>query len=104
MRPHYCLTICHVSIFVVLAFTVDTVNGVEPAPVTQMALVSSAQDTFWSFVYRVAGIMLFVIIVIAICVTPKRGCKGVCCAGGSKTPPEPSYPASSNGHIYENDP
>ncbi|XP_050922011.1 uncharacterized protein LOC108892858 isoform X2 [Lates calcarifer] len=64
-----------------------------------------AQDTFWSFVYRVVGIMVFVIIVIAIYVTPKRGSKGVCCVGGSKTPPdppEPSCPASSNSHIYEN--
>ncbi|GLD63386.1 uncharacterized protein AKAME5_001501400 [Lates japonicus] len=89
MRPNRCLTFLRVSIFVVLVFTVD----------------ADTQDIFWSFVYRVAGIMLFVIIVIAIYVTPKRGCKGVCCAGGSKTPPdppEPSYPASSNGHIYEN--
>lgn len=34
------------------------------------------QDTFWPYVYRVVGIMVFVIIVITICVITKSGCKG----------------------------
>ncbi|XP_078021939.1 uncharacterized protein LOC144461908 [Epinephelus lanceolatus] len=36
----------------------------------------AAQDTFWPYVYRVVGIMAFVIIVVAIYVGSRCGCKG----------------------------
>ncbi|XP_049426772.1 uncharacterized protein LOC125885265 [Epinephelus fuscoguttatus] len=36
----------------------------------------TAQDTFWPCVYRVVGIMAFVIIVVAIYVGSRCGCKG----------------------------
>ncbi|XP_044043048.1 leucine-rich repeats and immunoglobulin-like domains protein 1 isoform X2 [Siniperca chuatsi] len=66
---------------------------------------STIQHTVW--LYRVVGIMVFVIIVIIICVASKSGCKGVCCAGESRNTPDPScqpsHDAWSTIHIYEND-
>ncbi|XP_040888667.1 B- and T-lymphocyte attenuator-like isoform X6 [Toxotes jaculatrix] len=88
-----------------------SVNGeTEFTTVTWMNVTSSIkpttgspthQDTFWSFVYRAAGMGVFVIIVIVICVTSKRVCHGE-----SRKEPDPSHQHSHHAspavHIYEN--
>ncbi|CAK6980799.1 uncharacterized protein LOC121891781 [Scomber scombrus] len=51
---------------------------------------TTTQDALWPFLYRVAGLVLFVIIVMTIFVASERGCKGVHCPRKSKNPPDPS--------------
>ncbi|XP_038576241.1 B- and T-lymphocyte attenuator-like [Micropterus salmoides] len=67
--------------------------------------ISTIQEIVW--LYRLVGIMAFVIIVIIIYVTSKSGCKGVRCAGESRHTPDPScqpsHQALSTIHIYENE-
>ncbi|XP_022621296.1 uncharacterized protein LOC111236724 [Seriola dumerili] len=66
----------------------------------------TAKKTFWPCVYRVVGVMVFAVIVIAVCLTTNQGCKGVCRAGESTNAPDPScqpsHVASPTIHIYEN--
>ncbi|XP_069376750.1 uncharacterized protein [Paralichthys olivaceus] len=50
--------------------------------------IPTAQNTGLSSACYVTGIMLFVVIVIAIYVAPKRQCGGLCCAGQSRNTPD----------------
>ncbi|XP_042260276.1 uncharacterized protein LOC121891781 [Thunnus maccoyii] len=98
------------------AINVSVYGNAELTTVTWTTLETgntTTQDTLWPYVYRVPGVVLFVIIVITILVVSERGCKGVHCARKSKnTPdlgPQPLPGGSSTNqhvlstmHIYEN--
>ncbi|XP_028427996.1 uncharacterized protein LOC114551107 isoform X2 [Perca flavescens] len=83
-----CLTILHVSILVALFLTLDADK--------------SPEDSFWPYVYRGVGLMVFVLIMLTLCVASRCRCKGE----SSDTPDlscQPSHDALPPTHIYEND-
>ncbi|XP_070711430.1 B- and T-lymphocyte attenuator-like [Pempheris klunzingeri] len=88
-----------------ITVSVDDSRLSENTTVTQKTDTKSSTslDNLWPFLYRVAGITMFAIIMLTICVISKSGCKvqGVCCSGESRdTPDLRSQPVT---HIYENE-
>ncbi|XP_078099643.1 uncharacterized protein LOC144512673 isoform X4 [Sander vitreus] len=62
----------------------------------------SPEDTFWPYVYRGVGLMVFVLIMLTLCVATRCWCKGE----SRHTPDlscQPSHDALPPTHIYEND-
>ncbi|XP_051283199.1 B- and T-lymphocyte attenuator-like [Dicentrarchus labrax] len=106
---------CRSGLIVGHPINVSVIDCVELTDVTvqtnTMTFNSSSptvQDARLPYVYRLAAIMVFVIILIIIWATSKYGCKGVCCAGRSRDKSDPSCQRSRrslrNTHVYENDP
>ncbi|KAM7365527.1 hypothetical protein PAMP_016447 [Pampus punctatissimus] len=128
MKSNHCLTIIHVSILTAILFSLyaeskdcDRAPDIKEHNTTYNVLVvedlgincteiTPTQGALWPYLYRIAGMVVFVIIVITICFASKHGCKGVHCARKSKKTPDPSLQLLPGGspayqpHIYENDP
>ncbi|CAI5638269.1 unnamed protein product [Oreochromis niloticus] len=81
------------------AITVNVYDNVKltTASWTTLAPVNTTPaDTFWPVIYRVVGSVVFVTVIILICVTSKRGCKG--------KPRKTTKPSQElYTHIYDND-
>ncbi|KAK2917516.1 hypothetical protein Q8A73_004262 [Channa argus] len=83
-------------------FITISVNGrTEPTTVTWTTLESEIMtaDTFGPYVHCIVGIMVFVIVVTAIYVTPKRVCEAVLCARQSRTTADPDSENKVGGSI-----
>ncbi|XP_067439002.1 uncharacterized protein [Thunnus thynnus] len=89
------------------AINVSVYGNAELTTVTWTTLETgntTTQDTLWPYMYRVPGVVLFVVIVITIYVASKHGCKGVHCARKPKNTPDPSPQplpggSSANQHV-----
>ncbi|XP_059183537.1 B- and T-lymphocyte attenuator-like [Centropristis striata] len=85
----------NVSVYSEVELTTVACNTSEPES-------GEIQDNFWPFVYRVVGIMVFVMIVLILCVATRFGCK----EQSSETPDpsgQPFHDASPPAQIYDND-
>nr|XP_020512467.1 uncharacterized protein LOC110001327 [Labrus bergylta]XP_029137711.1 uncharacterized protein LOC110001327 [Labrus bergylta] len=84
----------------------DSVELITDQSTTSEPWRPETEDTFWPFVCRVVGLLVFVAIVIAMFVTSQSLRKGVRCGGGSKDTPadpksQPSHQALPMDHIYD---
>ncbi|XP_041821893.1 uncharacterized protein LOC121627203 [Chelmon rostratus] len=105
-RCHSDVTVSHsinVSVYGNEELTTDTEHDYS----AEIPLSGHFQDSPRPNLYRVIGIVVFVIIVIIMHVTSKSACKGVHCARRSRETPDPSPQPSDHAlpvfHIYEND-
>ncbi|XP_042369073.1 B- and T-lymphocyte attenuator-like [Plectropomus leopardus] len=76
------------------------VRGDELTTVIRTTSKPERLDTFWPFVYRVVGIVVFVIVVLTIYVVSTCGCKGES-RDAPHPGPQPSHDASPTNHIYD---